>query len=51
MADWNAAEAGNAQNMTFGITEGILTLEWTDGNNPGRKATLRRPNQPAGETE
>jgi hypothetical protein len=51
MGDWNAAEAGNAQNMTFSITDGTLALEWTDGFNVGAKATLSRPNQPGGDTE
>jgi len=48
MADWNADEPGNAFNVTFSITDGILTLEFLDGFNEGRKATLRRPGQPAG---
>jgi len=48
MADWNTDEPGNGQNVTFSITDGILTLEFIDGYNAGRKTTLRRPSQPAG---
>jgi hypothetical protein len=46
MADWNAQEAGNARELTYSINDGILTLTWGDGRNPGLIATLRRPGQP-----
>ena len=48
MADWNADEGTNGTTVTFGISDGILTLEWTDGRSAGQKATLRRPGQPQG---
>lgn len=44
MAAWNAAEPGNPRTLTYSIDgDGTLTLTWTDGQNPGLKATLRRP--------
>jgi hypothetical protein len=51
MADWNANEPGNAVNVTFSVTNGILTLNWVDGRNAGQTATLRRPGQPQGDQE
>lgn len=49
MGDWNLEEGGNAVNVDFSISDGILTLKWTDGRSAGTTATLRRPGQPQGE--
>jgi hypothetical protein len=48
MADFMSEEGGNGVTVTFGISGGILTLEWADGQSAGQKATLRRPGQPQG---
>ena len=45
MGDWNVEDPGNPVNVTYSISDGILTLTWVDGRTPGMKATLRRPGQ------
>jgi hypothetical protein len=49
MGDWNAQDPGNPVVLTYGISDGTLTLTWEEGLSPGMKATLRRPGQPAGD--